>query len=506
MSKSLPSRPRLEQLKTQAKELLHAWQSGEPAAHQRFRENHPQGPSVDTYARDASWSLSDAQLVIAREYGAASWPKLREHVAAMLVATGDKMELLRQAFAEDDATLFRQLLERYPALKARIDEPVEAFQSPVMTQVRSREMLNVLLDAGAAINVRSKWWAGGFGLLDTAEPELARYAIERGATVDVHAAARLGMVERLQAMLQADPQLVHARGGDGQTPLHFASSVAVAELLLKYGADINALDVDHESTPAQYMVRDRPEVVRYLVQHGCRTDLLLAAALGDAALVRRHLDLDPSCIRLRVTSEYIPMRNPHSGGTIYQWMLGWYVSPHEVARAFGHPEIMRFLMERSPTDVRFLAACWMADENEIRALLTQQPALITTLTSDDRRHVALAARNNRTEVVRGMLAAGFPVDATGQHEGTPLHWAAFHGNVEMTREILRYHPPLEQTDRDFKGTPLGWAIHGSVHGWHAKTGDYPGVVELLCAAGAKRPENPTNGTEAVRNVLSKFHT
>jgi ankyrin repeat protein len=504
MSKSLPSRPSLEQLKTQAKELFKGFQSGEPAARQRFRENHPQGSRVDTDARDVSWSLSDAQLVIAREYGAASWPKLRERVAAMLVATGDPMDLLRQAFAEDDATLFRQLLDRYPALKARIDEPVEAFQSPVITQVRSREMLDVLLAAGANINVRSKWWAGGFGLLDTAEPDLAHYAIERGATVDGHAAARLGMVEKLHELLSADPQLVHARGGDGQTPLHFASSIAVAELLLNHGAVIDALDVDHESTPAQYMVRNRPEVARFLVQRGCRTDLLLAAALGEMAVVQRHLAADPSCIRLRVTGEFFPKRHPHSGGTIYQWTLGWFVSPHEVAREFGHRDILRLLMERSPADVRFLAACWMADENEVRGLLAQHPPLTTALSADDRRHVAFAARNNRTEAVRTMLAAGFPVDATGQHAATPLHWAAFHGNVEMTREILRCHPPLEQTDLDFKGTPLGWAIHGSKHGWHAKTGDYPAVIELLLEAGATPPENPSNGTEAVRSVLKKF--
>lgn len=504
MSKSLPSRPSLEQLKTQAKELLKGLQSGDPAAQQRFRENYPSEPQVAPSGREGSWSLSDAQLVIAREYGAVSWPKLRERVAAMLVATGDPMDLLRQAFAEDDATLFRQLLDRYPALKARIDEPVEAFQSPVITQVRSREMLDVLLAAGANINVRSKWWAGGFGLLDTAAPDVAQYAIERGATVDVHAAARLGMVEKLQALLAVDPRLVHARGGDGQTPLHFASSIAVAELLLKHGADIDALDVDHESTPAQYMVRDRPDVARFLVQRGCRTDLLLVAALGELALVRRQLDADPACIRLRVTGEYFPKRHPHSGGTIYQWTLGWFVSPHEVAREFGHRDVLRLLMERSPPDVRFLAACWMADEDEVRGLLAQHPQLTATLSAEDRRHVALAARNNRTAAVRTMLAAGFPVDATGQHEGTPLHWAAFHGNVEMTHEILRYHPPLEQTDRDFKGTPLGWAIHGSQHGWHVKTGDYPAVVELLCGAGAKLPENQSKGTEAVKNVLMKF--
>lgn len=504
MSKSLPSRPSIEQLKTQAKELLKALKSGEPSALQRLHENHPQGLGAGNDAGKESWSLSDAQLVIAREYGAASWPKLRERVSSILVATGDPMDLLRQAFAEDDATLFRQLLERHSVLKTRIDEPVEVFDSPVITQVRSREMLDVLLEAGANINLRSKWWAGGFGLLHTAEPDLAQYAIERGAEVDLHAAARLGLVEKLRELLSVDPKLVHARGGDGQTPLHFASTIPVAELLLDHGADIDALDLDHESTPVQYMVRERQEIARYLVRRGCRTDLLLAAALGDADLVQRHLDSDPACIRIRVTHEYFPKRHHHSGGTIYQWTLGWFVSPHEVARDFGHADILRLLMEQSPANVRFLAACWMADEDEVRQLLTQHPGMMETLSANDRRHVALAARNHRPDAVRVMLAAGVPVDATGEHEATPLHWAAFHGSAEMIRQILNYHPPLEQLDRSFKGTPLGWAIHGSEHGWHAKTGDYPATVELLLNAGAKPPESSAKGTEAVKAVLRRF--
>src|SRR5205823_13191124 len=101
--------------------------------------------------------------------------------------------------------------------------------------------------------------------------------------------------------------------------------------------------------------------------------------------------------------------------------------PHEIAHQFGHASLVRLLMERSPADVRFLAACWMADEKHVRELLAQHPHLLETLSADDRRHVALAARNNRVAAVCTMLAAGFPVDANGQHEGTPLHWAAFHG-------------------------------------------------------------------------------
>src|SRR5579863_3945127 len=121
------------------------------------------------------------------------------------------------ALRVDDAVAVRGLLDKYPELKARINDPVGDFNSPAIMRVRSREMLDVLLDAGADINARSQWWAGGFGILDCASPEVAAYAIERGAIITAHAAARLGMPDRLAALIDADPALVHARGGDGQT-------------------------------------------------------------------------------------------------------------------------------------------------------------------------------------------------------------------------------------------------------------------------------------------------
>jgi hypothetical protein len=70
----------------------------------------------------------------------------------------------------------------------------------------------------------------------------------------------------------------------------------------------------------------------------------------------------------------------------------------------------------------------------------------------------------------------------------------------MVRAVLRHKPPLEQLDPEYKGTPLGWAIYGSEHGWYCKTGNYAGVVEALLNAGAKAPEN-VGGTEAVKEVL-----
>lgn len=412
------------------------------------------------------------------------------------------VDALKEAFARDDAAAVGALLQRQPELKSLIDQPIGPFDAPAIIHVRSAAMLDVLLDAGADIDNRSRWWAGGFGLLDTVDPELASYAIARGARVDAHAAARLGMLDRLSALVEQDASVVHARGGDGQTPLHFAATPDIAAYLLEHGADIDARDVDHESTPAQHMLKDRQHVARYLVTRGCRTDVLMGAALGDLDLVRRHLEADPGCVRMRVNPDWFPMRDPRAGGTIYQWTLGFHVSAHQVARQCGHADVLRLLTEHTPPDGQLTDACLAGDQSAARALRASHPGIVETLSEADRRELAHAARNNQSEAVRVFLESGWPVDVRGQHQATPLHWAAFHGNAGMVATVLRFDPPLEVTDADFRATPLGWAVHGSEHGWHRSTGDYASTVSLLLAAGARRPEH-VSGSAAVQDVLRR---
>jgi ankyrin repeat protein len=414
----------------------------------------------------------------------------------------DAIEQIKSAFRADDAEKVRALLSRHRELKERINDPVGPFDSPAIVNAKSRAMLDVLLDAGADINARSQWWAGGFGLLDSCSPDLATYAMERGAVVDAHAASRLGMTDKLRELISSNPELVRARGGDGQTPLHFASTVEIAAYLLERGAEIDVRDIDHESTPAQWMVEDRQEIARYLITRGCHTDILMATALGDRELVRRHLDTDPTCIRMRVSEEFFPMINPKAGGTIYQWTLGFYVSVYDVSRKFGHDDILRLLQERSPENVKLIDACWTGDASAARAIIAANPEIVGGLSDADRRLVAHAARNNERAVVRLMLECGFPVDARSQHQATPLHWAAFHGNAEMTRDILQFDPPLEATDADFRGTPMDWAMHGSEHGWFCKTGDFGATVEALLGAGAKVP-SAIRGSSAVREAIHR---
>ena len=408
----------------------------------------------------------------------------------------------RDAFGSDDAAKVRGVLSRYPALKAVINEPIGPFDSPVIIHVKNPAMLDALLDAGADINARSQWWAGGFGLLDWAPPDVAAYALERGAMLTIHAAARLNLVEQVKAFIARDPALVHARGGDGQTPLHMASTVDAADALLDAGADIDARDVDHESTPAQYMLGARQEVAAHLVERGCATDVLMTAALGDLARTRHHLDVDPACIGTRVDGQWFPMTNPKAGGTIYNWTLESHASAHQVAKRFNHVDVLQLLFERTDPVWRVAEACLIEDAETARSFRAAVPSFAEALSPAQRQLIAHAARNNRTIAVSLMLECGWPVDARGQHEGTPLHWAGFHGNAEMTREILRCHPTLEVTDRDFKAPPLGWTMYGSEHGWYVSSGKHAEVIELLLDAGASRP-TAISGSAAVREVLER---
>ena len=82
--KTLPATPDLEYHKKQAKRLRKSHQAGDPKAIERIREFHPvylHSSENDILA--GKFSLRDAQLVIAREYGIASWPKLKKHIESL---------------------------------------------------------------------------------------------------------------------------------------------------------------------------------------------------------------------------------------------------------------------------------------------------------------------------------------------------------------------------------------------------------------------------------------
>ena len=415
--------------------------------------------------------------------------------------------LLFAALRAGDAARADALLLQHPGLRDALDAPGPELPFGTLplfpaAERGRRDLVDVLLRHGASLDAKSDWWAGGFGVLEVCDPAFAPWLIERGATVDAHAAARLGMLDRLRALLDADPSLVRARGGDGQTPLHYAATPEIAALLLDRGADIDALDVDHEGTPAQWMVQDRPEVARFLVGRGCRTDMLLVAAIGDLDRVRAHLERDPGALRLRVGDAAFPMKDRRAGGHIYIWSIGRHRTAHRVARERGHDAVARLLEDAAPPALRLAFACEAGDEAAARALAAEHPGAARTLGREELAAFPAAAEDGNRAAVRSMLTAGYPLDARGRFGETPLHWAAWNGDAAMAREILAHSPPLDDRANQWRMTPVEWAQHGSEHGPRKSTGDFGATVEALLDAGAARPEDD-GGSDAVREALRR---
>jgi uncharacterized protein (TIGR03067 family) len=87
---TLPARPNLEHLRSQAKTLLEQLKVGERSAVQNFIDYLPKARKMTPAAvRRAGFRLADAQSVIARAHGFASWTALSRHVEQLRALEGE---------------------------------------------------------------------------------------------------------------------------------------------------------------------------------------------------------------------------------------------------------------------------------------------------------------------------------------------------------------------------------------------------------------------------------
>jgi ankyrin repeat protein len=460
----------LEQQRKLAKDLIRAARGGDQSAIARIRAVRP-----DAGALARSLRLADAQLAVAREGGFESWPKL--------VADLQERDVTAFCDAVRGGDLPRtQRLLASAHVRKRINDPMFAFgQRAAHIAAKNAPLLTTLIAAGADVNLTSDWAYGAYAVLDHTNEDTARLLLARGVKLTPNVAARLGWLEELRVLVNADGALVHARGGDGQQPLHEARTVAIADFLLDHGAGVDARCIDHKSTPAQYALVDRPDVCRRLLERGAAPDIFMPARLGDVALATRLLDTDPACVAARINAPAYPPVPPFN---IYCWSIGFGLSPHDVALKFGHHDVHDLLVARSPARTRFINALLSADEGSARAVLAEDPSLIPSLTRQDHAHLAQAIFDERFDAADLMLSLGFDPAAPGVDGGTALHAACWVGSVRMVEHLLgRGGVPLEARDPTHQSTPLGWAAFGSVHR-RAAGADYPAVAERLVAAGA----------------------
>ncbi len=491
---------------TEALTLLRAFQIGDAEAIDRVHEHLPQ---TKYGSRDEAaafpLALPEAQTVIARENGAQSWGELRLRRKLQNHDFGDELEQFKQLVYAKDAQKLDELLTAQPDLKSTIDDPHFYFGSTALIIAKENmDVVDVLLKHGADINAKSQWWAGDFHILEGASAAAVEQLIERGAEITVHAAAEQGWLDWLDEASADDPSIISRRGGDGKTPLHYATDPAAMDWLLERGADLEARDLDHASTPLQWHLgAHNAEAARELAKRGALVDIFAAVMLGESELVDAALAAHPEGIRARVNQAGYKLTPQADGSHQYVYTFNAAgLSPHQAALEYGRAEIFARLIEHSPPDVQLLAYCTEGNASEAQRIAAAYPEIVPHLSDGERRQLIHAAWTGKADVVGLMASLGFDLHICDDDAMTPLHAAAFHGFADVIRALLDADeaPPLDWLN-GYGGTPLATCLYGRQHSWRSD-GDFPASVKLLAEAGSEvKSEWLPTGDEAIDDVL-----
>lgn len=312
-----------------------------------------------------------------------------------------------------DLTAVRALATANPSLLTSHDPTCfGAVPLTAAVNINNRAMVDLLLDLGANPNQPSDWWAGGFVPLDSASEPMARHLIARGAKLTSHAAARLGWFDQLRELLTANAALARALGGDGQTPLHYASTPAIADLLLAHGADINQRDIDHASTPAEYLATSHPHTAAHLFSLGATPDPFMAACIGDAQRLERLLTTQPEGVNVRISRQRFPAAPP-AAGHIYLYTIGEGCTLLHAAASRGHAGVIRWLASHG------------ADLNARGGY-------------DDATPLHSAAWTDQPAAVAALLDAGADINVKSgpMHRNQPLGWAIVAGSLAAAHVLI----------------------------------------------------------------------
>jgi len=165
------------------------------------------------------------------------------------------------------------------------------------------------------------------------KPEMAKYLIANGAEVDVFAACGLGDERRVRELLTENPSLAQSRGPDGATPLHFASTPAIARLLLNLGADIDTPDQFHDSSPlAWHMSGGKSKMAAFLIDQGASVGFLEACGLNDTGRVETMIAADPGLVQMATPERYL-------------LRPGFTATPLHIAARYGATDVVRLLID-----------------------------------------------------------------------------------------------------------------------------------------------------------------
>jgi ankyrin repeat protein len=467
-ARRLPSTPNLEQLKKQAKELLDEFRAGSPAVVVEVRQ-FERDPNPENFA------LKDAQRVLARAYGFASWAKLKAFVEGVTVTR------FAEAAQAGDLAQVRSMLASRPELVGMDGsggDERRALHYAVLR--RDAPMVKLLMEAGAdgrkgvfpnrdatsALTLAHDREFTEIVAIIEEEERLRREEMScPNATVSpvqeqIVAAIVQGDDGTAMRLLDEDRSLIQACDRSGGTPLHVAAqvaNVALAAWLLERRANVRkqdvhgmtALDRAAWNADPRYGVTARfPEVGQLLFAHGAEMTLAAAVALGDADRVREMIAADPAALK----------RSTRSGGLL------------TLAVNHGQLEMMRLLLDLgADVDERVLI-----EELEEPTLSWGGPLW----------HAALG---NQIEMARLLLDRGADPNANVYASGWPLGHAWNHEGGELKRLLLergaKPQPYMVAANHDVEmaktmlaGDPDEHTVHELL--WSAADNGCPKIVAL----------------------------
>ncbi|MDQ3697092.1 MAG: ankyrin repeat domain-containing protein [Gemmatimonadota bacterium] len=495
-ARALPAVPNLEQQKKQARELLEAARAHDLTALRRFRDHHPRIAALP----DAEWprarlALHDAQLVIAREYGFPSWPKLKAHIDTAVAAQhtrpfvreleyyDERAQGLLAVLPDGAPTTVAQVRSWHPALGDASDETIRsAAASGTFT-----------LDDARLVYARQH----GFETWDRFSEQLRR--LDSGDAseplMDVLEAGRNEDWSRVAEILRAHPDLTRTRGTNGNTLLNLACSLVACpvpetpgaesgseedrllpvRMLIAAGADPNQANERGWTPLHQAAYRNDPEMVALLLAAGARTDLE-AHGTGGTPLAVSLFWGHREAAELLAGVEIVP-RNLRIAAGLGRTDLvercfaadGRLTTEARAGRGFYRPHsgFPFWRPSGDPQESMDEAVVWAAKagRSEVMPILIERGARVD---ADPYRGTPLiwAASNGRVEAATWLLDHGADVNRRATFGGlshgqgvTALRVAAQQNDLETVRLLVERGADLTIQDELYHGTPASWAAH-----------------------------------------------
>jgi ankyrin repeat protein len=482
----LPARPSLDHLRHEARDLLRAAQAGDTAAAGRI------------HAVSATQTLASAQRAVAREYGFASWARLKTAVQARTTDLARQADMFCEASIRDWTGRAVRMLAATPELAGY------NFATAVILGDAARVQAEIARDPGLATRVDAR----------TGWTPLHAVCASRWNQLDPARAGGLVAVARLLLDAGADPvgRSGGQRGRGGWTPLRCAVAGAtnpqVVALLLERGA----VPDDHDLYLAGFG-GDEHESLRLML--GRAGDVAGIAEMALAAPISQN---DTEGVRLLLEAGADPRRYADDDGAaasaayeavqsgcsaeLLDLLLAHGAEPDRLGREGRSPYTLASIQGRadladllrhygaagelSGTDL-FLAALQHADQAAVREQLARDPGLPARL-SETQQAAALirAAETGNLAALTLMLDLGFGVGAHGgENGGTALHAAAYAGRADAVRLLLHRGADVDARDESWDSHPLVWAAIGSSeqHDLNSHP-DWASAVQVLLEAGA----------------------